>query len=153
MTAIKVEASIVHMHDVAVELEPICQHFATRWTPPPSLHRSLKRYVNIASAKQPISLGALRLDRNKKMRRQTVLLRRTTGKLVCWHSGPRHFLENERLGVWGPKFATDPMAHGKPVQFLQHRAYMVKLAPFRYEPDCIILAAMKLVDVALFCSI
>ena len=66
MTAIKVEASIVHMHDVAVELEPICQHFATRWTPPPSLHRSLKRYVNIASAKQPISLGALRLDRNKK---------------------------------------------------------------------------------------
>ena len=27
-------------------------------------------------------------------------------------------------------FVTDPMLHGKPMQFSQHRANMVKLAPF-----------------------
>ena len=44
-------------------------------------------------------------------------------------------------------FVTDPMLHGKPMQFSQHRANMVKLAPFRYNPGCIILAALQSVDV------
>ena len=38
------------------------------------------------------------------------------------------------------------MLHGKPMQFSQHRANMVKLAPFRYNPGCIILAALQSVD-------
>ena len=50
-------------------------------------------------------------------------------------------------------FVTDPMLHGKPVQFSQHRANMVKLAPFGYNPGCVILATLQSVDVGLFCSI
>ena len=50
-------------------------------------------------------------------------------------------------------FVTDPVLHGKPVQFSQHETYMVKLAPFRRNPVCIILAAQQSVDVGLFCSI
>ena len=50
-------------------------------------------------------------------------------------------------------FATDPMLHGKPMKFSQHRANMVKLAPFRYNPGCIILEALQLVDVGLLCPI
>ena len=48
---------------------------------------------------------------------------------------------------------TDPLLHGKPMQFSQHRANMVKLAPYRYNPGCIILAALQSVDVGMFCSI
>ena len=47
-------------------------------------------------------------------------------------------------------FVTDPMLHEKPMQFSQHRANMVKLAPFRYNPGCIILAALQSVDVVFF---
>ena len=50
-------------------------------------------------------------------------------------------------------FVTDPMLHGKPMQFFQHRTNMVKLAPFEYNPGCIILAALQSVDVELFSSI
>ena len=50
-------------------------------------------------------------------------------------------------------FVTDPMLNGKPMQFSQHRANMVILAPFRYNPGCIILTALQSVDVGLFCSI
>ena len=50
-------------------------------------------------------------------------------------------------------FVTDPMLHRKPMQFSHHKANMVKLAPFRYNPDCIILTALQSVDVGLFCSI
>ena len=42
------------------------------------------------------------------------------------------------------------MIHAKPMQFSQHRANMVKLAPSRYNPGCIILAALQSVDVGLF---
>ena len=45
-------------------------------------------------------------------------------------------------------FVTEPMLHGKPVQFSQHRANMIKLVPIRYNHSCIILAALQLVDVA-----
>ena len=44
-------------------------------------------------------------------------------------------------------FVTDPILHGKPMQFSQHRANMVKLAPIRYNSGCIILAALQSVDV------
>ena len=50
-------------------------------------------------------------------------------------------------------FVTDPMLHGKPMQLFQHRADMVKLAPFRNNPGRIILGALQSVDVGLFCSI
>ena len=50
-------------------------------------------------------------------------------------------------------FATDPMLHGKPMHFSHHGAYMVNLAPFRYNPGCIILAALRLINLELFCSI
>ena len=50
-------------------------------------------------------------------------------------------------------FVTDPMLHGKPMQLSQHKANVVKLAPFRYDPGRIILAALQSVDVGLFCSI
>ena len=46
-------------------------------------------------------------------------------------------------------FVTDPMLHGKPVQFFQHEAYIIKLVPFRYNPGCI-LVALQSVDVDLF---
>ena len=51
---------------------------------------------------------------------------------------------------WGAEFVSDPVPHGKPVQFSQHGDYMVKLALFRYNPDCIILAALQSVDVGSF---
>ena len=47
-------------------------------------------------------------------------------------------------------FVTDPMLHGKTMQFIQQRANMVKVAPFRYNPGRIILAALQSVDVGLF---
>ena len=50
-------------------------------------------------------------------------------------------------------FFIDPMLHGKPMQFSQHRANMVNLTYFRYNPGCIILAALQSFDVGLFCSI
>ena len=48
---------------------------------------------------------------------------------------------------------TDPMLHGKQMQFSQHRANMVKLVPLRYNPSRIILAALQSVDVGLVGSI
>ena len=48
-------------------------------------------------------------------------------------------------------FVADSMLHGKSVQFFQHGAYMFKLVPFRYNPGCIILAALQSVYVELFC--
>ena len=53
----------------------------------------------------------------------------------------------------GQNFVTDPILHGKPMQLSQHSANTVKLAPFRYNPGCIILAALQSIDVGLFCSI
>ena len=53
----------------------------------------------------------------------------------------------------GQNFVTDPMLNEKPMQFSQNRANVVKLAPFRYNPGCITLAALQLVDVGLFCCI
>ena len=50
-------------------------------------------------------------------------------------------------------FVTDLMLHEKQMQFSQHRANMVKLVPLRYNPGCIILAALQSVDVGLFGSI
>ena len=50
-------------------------------------------------------------------------------------------------------FVADPMLNEKPMQFSEHRANMVKLAHFRYNPGCIILAALQSVDVGLFLHI
>ena len=50
-------------------------------------------------------------------------------------------------------FVTDPILHGKPMQFSQHRANMVKIAHLIYNPGRIILAALQSVDEGLFCSI
>ena len=47
-------------------------------------------------------------------------------------------------------FVIKPMLHGKPMQFSQHRANMVKLVPLRYNSGCIILKALQLVDVGFF---
>ena len=57
----------------------------------------------------------------------------------------------QRLVPEDQNLVTDSMLHGKPVQFVLHGAYIVKLVTFRYEPECIILAAMQSVNVGLFC--
>ena len=59
----------------------------------------------------------------------------------------------QRLVPEDQNLVNDSMLHGKPVQFVLHGAYIVKLVTFifRYEPGCIILAAIQSVKVGLFC--